>query len=204
MKVTCFLSVLLFGVAGISSAQVLGTAAPIDPGLSELTYFLGQRDATNAAVSRLQAVMDELQKKYAADPDADLRQQIREYESFATKLQNLCIDAKGFANAALLSRLVGLAGDALETTENLKSNLTARERAPNPERVALKGQIDNLQKEIDLSNKLAKTLADTIKSIQDDRRREGVGSELDALVKPGGGIPGHSTTTGLPGPGKER
>jgi hypothetical protein len=194
MKARHFFPVLLFGAAGISSAQVLGPVAPIDPGQNELTYFLGQWDSTKAAVSRLQALMDELEKKYAADPDADLRQQIREYEAFVAKLQNLCSDAQGFADAALLSRLVRVASDALESTNNLKSNLAARERAPNPERVALKGHIDKLQKEIDLSNKLAKTLADTIKSIQDDRRREGVGSELDALVKP----------EGLPDPGKER
>ena len=77
--------------------------------------------------------------------------------------------------------------DAQEAANSLKADLGARQRVPNPERAALKAQIDKLQLEIDRKAKLAKMLADKIKSLRDDRRREEVVSELDALAKTAGG-----------------
>jgi len=188
---------------GISYAQ-LGNTAPTGPGQKDVPYFLGQYDATKAAGSRLQVLMDGLQNQYAADPTVDLREQIREREEFVSKLANLRSDAQRLANPALLPSLDSFISDAQESTNNLKSDLNERVRVLESDRLALKGQIDKLQKEIDLNSKLTQTLADTIKSIQDDHRREGIASELDALVKtPSGDISGRSPTTALPDAKKE-
>jgi hypothetical protein len=172
---------------GIGYAQESGNAAPVDTSKSELAYFLEQQDANKATGSKLQAQMDELQKKYAADSNAGLREQILEHEAFETELQNLRNKAPKFTNPILLPALDWLVRDAQRGAKNLQTELNARLRTPNTDQIALKSQIDKLQREIDLNNKMAKTLADQIKSIQDDHRRDGVSSELDALAKMAGG-----------------
>jgi len=190
---------------GVGYAQESGSAAQMDTGQSELAYFLGQQDSTKTTGSKLQAQMDELQKKYAADPNAGLREQIREREAFTSKLQDLFSEAQKFVDPVLLPTLDLLAHDVRESASSLGADLNARLRASNPDRIALKGQIDKAQKEIDLNNKLAKILADKVKSMQDDHRREGVGSELDALTKVAGSgvISGTSPAVARPDPEKE-
>jgi len=167
------------------SGQVLIQAAPADTGQTDLAYFLGQQDAVKADAARLLAEMDDLQKKCTADPNAGLREQIREREAFASMLQNVRSEAHRLAtDPMLLPTYDWQMRDAQESIKNLNADLNARLRAPNTDRSALKNQINRLQKEIELNNKLAKTLAEKIKSLADDRRREGVMSELDALTKP--------------------
>ena|ERR1017187_7010790 len=167
------------------SGQVLIQAAPAGTGQTDLAYFLGQQDTIQAGAARLQAEVDDLQKKYAADPNAGLREQIREREAFASMLQNVRSEAHRLGtDPMLLPTYDWQVREAQESIKNLKADLNARIRAPNTDRSALKNQIDRLQKEIELNNKLAKTLAEKIKSLADDRRREGVMSELDALAKP--------------------
>ena len=168
------------------SGQVSVQAAPADTGQTDLAYFLGQQDAIEADAARLQAEMDDLQKKYAADPNVGLRDEIRAREAFVARLQTERAEARKFVSPTLAVTLEWVARDAQEAANALKADLNARLRVPNPDRAALKAQIDKLQQEIDRKAKLAKTLADKIKSLRDDRRREGVMSELDALAKTAG------------------
>ena len=161
-------------------------AAPADTGQTGLAYFLGQQDAIQADAARLQAEMDDLQKKYAADPNAELRDEIRAREAFVARIQTERAEARKFVSPTLAVTLDWVARDAQEAANALKADLNARLRVPNPERAALKAQIDKLQQEIDRKAKLAKALAEKIKSLRDDRRREGVMSELDALAKTAG------------------
>jgi len=189
------LALLCLAIAGTGMAQSIELrgqqqsgqgsvqAAPADTGQTGLAYFLGQQDATQADAARLQAEMDELQKKYAADPNAALRDEIRAREAFVARLQTERAEALKFVGPTLAVTLDWVARDAQEGANTLKAGLNARMRVPNPERAALKAQIDKLQQEIDRKAKLAKVLADKIKSVRDDRRREEVMSELDALAK---------------------
>ena len=158
--------------------------APADTGQSELAYYLGQQDANLARGAKFQGLVDDLQKKYAADPNAGLREQIRERETFANMLQNMRSEAHRLGTDPNLLPTYDLqVHDAQDCIKNLKADLNARLRVPNTDRTALKNQIDRLQQEIDLNSKLAKVLADKIKSLRDDRRLEGVVSELDAVAK---------------------
>ena len=129
--------------------------------------------------------MDDLQKKYAADPNVELRDDIRAREAFVARMQAERAEARKFVPTFALA-LDWMVRDAQEAANALKADLNARQRVPNPERAALKAQIDKLQQEIDRKAKLAKMLADKIKSLRDDRRREEVVSELDALAKTAG------------------
>ena len=194
---TLYLALLCLAIAGTGmaqsielpgqqqSGQVSVQAAPADTGQTGLAYFLGQQDVIQADAARLQAKLDDIQKKYGADPNAGLREQIREREAFASMLQNVRSEAHRLGtDPMLLPTYDWQVREAQESIKNLKADLNARIRAPNTDRRALKNQIDRLQKEIELNNKLAKTLAEKIKSLADDRRREGVMSELDALTKP--------------------
>src|SRR5215210_8102042 len=95
MKTTLIVWLICQAPVGVGYAQESGNSVPPR---RELTYFLEQQDAAKVAGSRLQALKDELHKKYATDPDDDLREQIREREAFETKLQNLRSDAQQFAN----------------------------------------------------------------------------------------------------------
>ena len=200
--IACFLWLTCQTELAVGYAQESRNAAPVDTAQDELGYFLGQQDLIKAAGMKLQFQLDELQIKYAADPATDLREQIREHEEFVTKLLNLRGEAPRFLNAALLPSVDWCVQDAQDSANKLNNELNLRLRAPNPDRDALKGQIDKLQKDIDLNNKLAKVLADKIKSIQDDHRREGVASELDALAG-SGARSGPSPKTAFPGTEKE-
>jgi len=171
-----------FSTAG-SEPALESVQAPADTGQSDLAYFQGQQDAIHADAARLQAEMDDLQKKYAADPNAGLRDQIRAREAFVARLHTERAEALKFVSPTLAVTLDWVARDAQDAADGLKADLNARLRVPNPERAAMKAQIDKLQRELDLKDKLAKTLADKINSLHDDRRRDGVVSELDALAK---------------------
>ena len=204
-----YLALLCMAIAGAGMAQSIESSgqqqsgqvsvqvAAADTGHADLAYFLGQQDAIQADAARLQAEMDELQKKYAADPNAALRDEIRAREAFVARLQAERAEARKFVGPTLGVTLEWVARDAQEGANALKADLNARLRVPNPERAALKPQIDNLQQEIDRKAKLAKVLADKIKSLRDDRRREVVMSELDALAKTssGSGLAGAAAAT---------
>jgi hypothetical protein len=168
---------------GVGYAQESGGATSVNHDQSELAYFLGQQDAIQADAASLQTEMDDLQKKYAADPNAGLRDEIRAREAFVARLQTERAEARKFVSSTLAVALDWVARDAQEAANAFKADLNARLRIPNLERAALKAQIDKLQQEIDRKAKLAKILADKIKSLRDDRRREEVVSELDALAK---------------------
>jgi hypothetical protein len=196
---TLCLALLCLVIAGTGMAQSIelpgqqqsspasAQAVPADSGQTGLAYFLGQQDAIQADVARLQVELDDLQRKYSADPNATLREEIRAREAFAARLQAERADARKFVSPTLAVTLDWVARDAQEGANAVKADLNARLRVPNPERAALKAQIDKLQQEIDRKTKLAKVLADKIKSLHDDRRREEVISELDALAKTAGG-----------------
>ena len=195
---TLYLALLCVAVASIGTAQTIELpgqpqsgqastqAAPADTGQTDLAYFLGQHDAIQADAARLQSDMDDLQKKYAADPNAGLREEIRAREAFVARIQTERAEARKFVSPTIAVTLDWVARDALEGVNALKADLNARLRVPASERAALKTQIDKLQQEIDRKAKLARTLADKIKYLRDDRRREGVVSELDALAKTSG------------------
>jgi hypothetical protein len=195
---TLYLALLCVAVASIGTAQTVELpgqpqsgqastqAAPADTGQTDLAYFLGQQDAIQADAARLQSDMDDLQKKYAADPNAGLREEIRAREAFVARIQTERAEARKFVSPTMAVTLDWVARDALEGVNALKADLNARLRVPAAERVALKTQIDKLQQEIDRKAKLARTLADKIKYLSEDRRREGVVSELDALAKTSG------------------
>jgi len=177
-----WLACLLLILVSLGQAQDLGEAAVVEIGQSEMTYFLGQQDVAKVAGCQLRGQLDELQQKYAVDPNAGLRDQIREREAFTAKLQSLRNEAQRFTSPPLLPTFDWDVRDAQESTNKLKAELNTRLRAPNPERTALKSQIDRLQLEIELNTKLARTLAEKIKSIQEDHRREGEVSGFDALA----------------------
>jgi len=170
------------------SGQASTQAALADTGQTDLAYFLGQQDAIQADAARLQSDMDDLQKKYAAEPNAGLREEIRAREAFVARIQTERAEARKFVSPTIAVTLDWVARDALEGVNALKADLNTRLRVPAAERAALKTQIDKLQQEIDRKAKLARTLADKIKYLRDDRRREGVVSELDALAKTSGSI----------------
>jgi hypothetical protein len=194
----------LLVVSQTSNAQESRTPAPADVAQSELTDFLTHLDANKATAAKLQILKEGIQKKLDSDPNAGLRNQLGEREAFATKLQSLRGEATRFVNPVLLPTLDYLVRDAQESINDLKTDLNTRLRAPSPARVALMAQIARVQRDIDLNNKLAKALGDKIKSIQDDRRREAVGSELDALVKmTGTGVTASPPPTAQPDPEKE-
>jgi hypothetical protein len=193
---TLYLALLCLAIAGTGmaqsielpgqqqSGQVSVQAAPADNGQTGLVYFLGQQDVIQADAAKLQAKMDDLQKKYAADPNAGLREEIREREAFVARLQSERADARKFVSPTLAVTVDWVVRDAQEGANVLKAQLNASLRVADPERAALKAQIENLEKEVDRNAKVAKALAEKIKSLADDRRREGVMSELDALTKP--------------------
>jgi len=192
---TLYRALLCLAIAGTGMAQSIELpgqqhsgqesvqATPADIGQTDSAYFLRQQDAIQADAARLQAKMDDLQKKYAADPNAGLREEIREREAFVARLQSERTNARKFVSPTLAVTLDWAAHDAQEGANVLKAQLNARLRVPDPERAALKAQIENLEKEIERNAKVAKALAEKIKSLADDRRREGVMSELDALAK---------------------
>ena len=180
---------------GVGYAQESGGATSVNQDQSELAYFLSQQDAIQADAARLQAEIGDLQKKHATDPNAELRDEIRAREAFVARMQTERAEARKFVSPTLAVALDWVARDAQEAANALKADLNGRLRVPNSERAALKAQIDKLQQEIDRTAKLAKMLADKIKSLRDDRRREGVVSELDALAKTGSNVASAAAAT---------
>ena len=96
---TLYLALLCLAIAGSGMAQSIelprqqqpgqmpGQVVQADTGQTGFAYFMGQQDAIQTDVSRLQAEMDDLQKKYAADPNVELRDEIRAREAFVARIR---------------------------------------------------------------------------------------------------------------------
>jgi hypothetical protein len=165
------------------SGQEVDNPARPELGQGSMTYYLAKQEANATTGASLKAQLDTLNKQYNADPFAAQRDQIREHEVYVGKLQALRIEGQKMASPVVLPEFDLLIREAQDTTNILKAELVVRQRAPNAERTAMKALIDRVQKDIDWNTKVAKTLADQIKSAQDDHRYEGLGAEIDTLFK---------------------
>ena len=186
---------LILSVLGPSYAQAPGNMASSETGQSSMAFFLEKQDANASTGASLKAQLEALTNQYNTDPHAALRDQIREHEEYVRKLQTLRVEGQKMANPVVMPEFDLLVREAQDTTSILKSELIVRQHAPNPERTALKAQIDRLQKDLDWSTKVAKTLADQIKTVQDDHRYASLSVEIETLVKNSGNVGAAGTPT---------
>jgi DNA anti-recombination protein RmuC len=177
MRLGRFVAVLPLIVADTTAlAQQLEISTRTD-----LSYWLDQQAKQQRDGVRLQAELADLQKKFNADPQKALRDEIQEAQDFASEVSRIRGKADKFAPPYLVRTLELLQGFVETQIAAKKSEVNTKERATAADRAGLLRQIEALQQDIANNTQIEDTISRYLHDLRDERARASKLSELEAL-----------------------